>query len=800
MGRQRAVASMAAAKLYCTGPGRWVPSGIEGIAIYSMDKHDKDVQFISLYGVGRDEARLMFETALYYDFAYRPTSLSHFHSFETEREVFGLSFASVTDAHDFAAKVATLQPRRRQPPSMLPLPEARQQAPDGAQQVHALAPSSTSGSEGEPRGASTWAKFKGIFWRERRNDSDGASQAGEVDIGMPTDVQHRTHVGVSDEKGFDLRNVPPDWRQLFRHAGIRKRDLGDETTLRMVMETIAQHSLAHDQGTEGRYEAQERARGRPVPVPTSTHLGGAPAPFFRPPPRVAHGRLPPSLMPQSWRERKSAEPAVAAKATNPGPRPSPPTGRGPLPPRPPHPPGRASGCPSARSAGSEAPTASKGAAAPAEVADTRRMAAVAAHDVSQSWNGQCYGHLSAGTPDEPPARLRPPPMRDLGTSGAAQGRPAGDGRDLGATDHGDGHQGLWTADPLRPSPAPRRAGEGVDERAVIRGDQAHEEGRQAPRNPIGADRSPLSGGLGEGRLAPAKCSFDPFDSPPPTSVSAPSAARRCNRAFPPQPGPSPASTASLQGPEDSNVTLQGVPSWPNSVGEPVPQGGINDILASTQATPPVPPPAPPVVPAHADEALAPSPVRVSGGRAAAVCSQSTTCDTLCDALSSPTPMPPSDRGVPPPPPLPPKPSGELQAAGNRGKSARNPRTQAMLAAAQGAPSAAPDPKPTASSPGHGELLAQIRAGAKLKPVAAPVGARQSEALDPPASLLAEIRAGHKLRPVSETRAASSLPPLKTMSTGEQETLADSLAAAIVKRRRHLRQGSEMRDEDDDWSD
>jgi len=60
----------------------------------------------------------------------------------------------------------------------------------------------------------------------------------EIGEPIPGTFRHVGHVGWDPEKGFDCSNIPPQWKALFKAAGIRKRDLQDPATRREVLQTI----------------------------------------------------------------------------------------------------------------------------------------------------------------------------------------------------------------------------------------------------------------------------------------------------------------------------------------------------------------------------------------------------------------------------------------------------------------------------------------------------------------------------------------------------------------------------------
>jgi hypothetical protein len=42
-------------------------------------------------------------------------------------------------------------------------------------------------------------------------------------FGGPTDVQHKGHVGITSGGGFEIRDIPQEWKQLFRVLNIKKK-------------------------------------------------------------------------------------------------------------------------------------------------------------------------------------------------------------------------------------------------------------------------------------------------------------------------------------------------------------------------------------------------------------------------------------------------------------------------------------------------------------------------------------------------------------------------------------------------
>ena len=62
-------------------------------------------------------------------------------------------------------------------------------------------------------------------------------------ISAPTNVTHVTHVGWTPQQGFELRNIPDEWKQIFKAAGVRRSDLTDPETARVIVTLIAENMI-----------------------------------------------------------------------------------------------------------------------------------------------------------------------------------------------------------------------------------------------------------------------------------------------------------------------------------------------------------------------------------------------------------------------------------------------------------------------------------------------------------------------------------------------------------------------------
>lgn len=114
----------------------------------------------------------------------------------------------------------------------------------------------------------------------------------DVEISGPEGFEHRGHVGWDPNNGFDVKNLPSEWKHLFKAAGLKKKDLEDGQTAAFVMNHIADALVK--QGSGGAVPA-----GTSAPLTSSSASvapvsigGGSAAP--PPPPRRRDVPLPPT--------------------------------------------------------------------------------------------------------------------------------------------------------------------------------------------------------------------------------------------------------------------------------------------------------------------------------------------------------------------------------------------------------------------------------------------------------------------------------------------------------------------------
>jgi len=194
-------------------------------------------------------------------------SMPYFHTFEIDSALVGLDFVDEKEAEVFFAKVQSNIPKSSKTADELSALQVRQNAER---------------SRNESFGMNSFVKK--IIGQSSRNDN-------VFEISRPTNVKHLQHIGYDPDKGFDVSNIPAEWKSLFIQAGLSDKDLQDQETAQMVIQTIQEHQMAAPPPVSAPpAPAPPPAPGAPAPV-VAPPSGRPPVPS-RPPPREAPAPAP----------------------------------------------------------------------------------------------------------------------------------------------------------------------------------------------------------------------------------------------------------------------------------------------------------------------------------------------------------------------------------------------------------------------------------------------------------------------------------------------------------------------------
>eukprot|EP00475_Leptophrys_vorax_P037641 TRINITY_DN6512_c0_g1_i4.p1 TRINITY_DN6512_c0_g1~~TRINITY_DN6512_c0_g1_i4.p1 ORF type:complete len:266 (-),score=96.81 TRINITY_DN6512_c0_g1_i4:39-836(-) len=135
-------------------------------------------------------------------------------------------------------------------------------------------------------------------------------------ISKPTNVKHLQHIGYDPEKGFQVENIPPEWKAYFKSAGIKAKDLQDPETAKQVMKALDNYANNNDLAA-------------PPPAPPAPSAPAAPGAPAAPP---APGRAGPPPPARRGPPVPGGAPAAPAAPVAPPPPPAPAAPAAPAPP------------------------------------------------------------------------------------------------------------------------------------------------------------------------------------------------------------------------------------------------------------------------------------------------------------------------------------------------------------------------------------------------------------------------------------------------------------------------------------
>ncbi|OQV18373.1 putative Wiskott-Aldrich syndrome protein [Hypsibius exemplaris] len=206
-----------------------------GVATFIKDNGKKSF-FIRIFDIM--ERAILWEQELYHEIRYSQT-LPYFHTFETDDRQAGLNFASEDEAYHFYAmvddKVTLLQKRRadnlrkhagvnhnhnKQSNHSTKVEHSRHTS---VQQSNHPVSTVQSVQVAFPYGPEKSRNIVSVNFDEGKKKPK-PKRITKQDIGMPTNFQHKQHVGWDPEKGFDYDDSDPSLQELFSKAGINMKN------------------------------------------------------------------------------------------------------------------------------------------------------------------------------------------------------------------------------------------------------------------------------------------------------------------------------------------------------------------------------------------------------------------------------------------------------------------------------------------------------------------------------------------------------------------------------------------------
>ncbi|EGG19319.1 hypothetical protein DFA_02106 [Cavenderia fasciculata] len=281
------VLATSVARLYEGKQGCWVYTNVIGACSVVVNRVERTI-YIRI--VDLCNKRTVFEQEIYKDFDYQK-SRDFFHTFEGDNTVYGLSFVNVDEACQFQGQLQQqLSKKHSQVPSSSSSFASSSNLANVQQQSNNVnvTPSSSSNNYNQQQQQHAGGKEQYTFVAKEKPKKSrsgffskilhGGNEEKEkpMEISAPTGFKHESHIGWDADNGFDIRNIPEDWRKLFSSVGIKKRELKNPETAQFILSVI------------GESVAQQNAQ-------KSTSASSAPPP---PPPTMGVSK-PPGIPPMS---------------------------------------------------------------------------------------------------------------------------------------------------------------------------------------------------------------------------------------------------------------------------------------------------------------------------------------------------------------------------------------------------------------------------------------------------------------------------------------------------------------------
>jgi Wiskott-Aldrich syndrome protein len=97
-------------------------------------------------------------------------------------------------------------------------------------------------------------------------------------ISAPSNFRHVSHIGWSPDSGFQVENIPPEWKKIFASAGIRKKELRDPEAAKFIMGVVISTASPDTATATAATTAAAAPPPPPPPAPTPTAAVSVPPP------------------------------------------------------------------------------------------------------------------------------------------------------------------------------------------------------------------------------------------------------------------------------------------------------------------------------------------------------------------------------------------------------------------------------------------------------------------------------------------------------------------------------------------
>jgi len=71
-------------------------------------------------------------------------------------------------------------------------------------------------------------------WKKKESKSES------IVISPPRNFRHESHIGKDPKFGFEIRNIPVEWKRIFYAAGVKKSELTSPRISQFIVETVTE--------------------------------------------------------------------------------------------------------------------------------------------------------------------------------------------------------------------------------------------------------------------------------------------------------------------------------------------------------------------------------------------------------------------------------------------------------------------------------------------------------------------------------------------------------------------------------
>jgi len=126
------------------------------------------------------------------------------------------------------------------------------------------------------------------------------SEKDQIVVGGPRNFRHTSHIGWGQD-GFSITDIPNEWKDIFKKAGIKKNELENKETAQKIISIITDVMYAQgtssgsSQPTESTPQNNDNNTNSPPPPPSKTSPPPPPPMMNAPPPPRMGGPPPPRM-------------------------------------------------------------------------------------------------------------------------------------------------------------------------------------------------------------------------------------------------------------------------------------------------------------------------------------------------------------------------------------------------------------------------------------------------------------------------------------------------------------------------